>query len=73
MTNVLITQLVVAVCAVVGLGAFLYLIAVPSIAARERVWERVVATVLSVYVLVVLVGIGVAAGIAVIWAWPQIT
>lgn len=73
MSNVLITQIVVAAAVVVGLGTFLYLVAIPSITARQRLWERLVATVLSIYVLVVLVGIGVAAGIGVIWAWPRIT
>lgn len=73
MSNVLITQIVVAAAVVVGVGSFLHLVVIPSVSARERVWERLVATILSVYVLAVLVGIGVAAGVAVIWAWPQIT
>ncbi|MEI6663166.1 MAG: hypothetical protein WCL20_02540 [Actinomycetes bacterium] len=73
MSNVLITQVVVAAAVIIGLAAFLYLVAVPAMSAKDRLWERFATGFLSLYVLLVLVGIGVAAGVAIIWLWPQIT
>jgi hypothetical protein len=72
MSKVLITQIVVAVAIVGGLGAFLHLIAVPAIAAREGSWQRLLTALLSIYTLGVLVAVGVAAGIGVIWVWPRL-
>ena len=72
MSNLLVTEVVVALAAVVGLVTFIWLVAAPSIAARERVWERIVTGLLSIYVLAVLVAIGLAAGIGIIWLWPQL-
>jgi hypothetical protein len=58
----------------IGAGAFglvLYvgLILVPAWSAYTRLWERVAATFLSLYVLAVFVGIGVGAAAAVIYLW----
>jgi hypothetical protein len=60
----------VAVCAgtfVVALYAGLILI--PAWTSYSRLWERLAATVLSLYVLAVLVGIGVAGALAVVYFW----
>ncbi len=53
----------VAVCAgVFGLALYAGLILVPAWTSYSRLWERLAASVLSLYVLAVLVGIGVAGG-----------
>jgi hypothetical protein len=60
----------VAVCAgtfVVALYAGLILI--PAWTSYSRLWERLAATVLSFYVLAVLVGVGVAGALAVVYFW----
>jgi hypothetical protein len=59
--------------AVVSLLAFTALILVPAIAAYGRTWEKATAVLLSVFVLVVLVLIGVAIGVLIVYYWPQIT
>jgi hypothetical protein len=60
----------VAVCAgVFGLALFASLILVPAWSAYSRLWERVAASILSLYVLAVLVGIGVAGALAVVYYW----
>jgi hypothetical protein len=60
----------VAVCAVVfSFALYLGLILAPAWSAHSRLWERVAASLLSLYVLAVLVGIGVAAGLAVVYFW----
>jgi hypothetical protein len=60
----------VSVCAgVFGLALYAGLILVPAWSSYSRLWERVAAGVLSLYVLSVLVGIGVAAALAVVYYW----
>jgi hypothetical protein len=60
----------VAVCAgVFGLALYAGLILVPAWTSYTRMWERVTAAVLSLYVLAVFVGIGVAGALIVIYNW----
>jgi hypothetical protein len=57
---------------VVSLLAFTALILVPAIGAYGRTWEKATAVVLSVFVLLALVLIGVAIGVLIVYYWPQI-
>lgn len=60
----------IAVCAgVFSLALFVGLILWPALGSYTRVWERLAAGLLSLYVLGVLVGIGVLAGLAVVYYW----
>jgi hypothetical protein len=60
----------VAVCAgTFGLALYAGLILVPAWTSYSRLWERLAATVLSLYVLAVLVGVGVAGALAVVYFW----
>ena len=45
------------------------LILVPAWTSYTRLWERVAATVLSLYVLAVLVGAGVVGALAAVYFW----
>jgi hypothetical protein len=54
---------------VIGLGAYIGLILVPAWSSYSRIWERLAATVLSLYVLGVLVGIGGVAALLVVYFW----
>jgi hypothetical protein len=72
MSNDAIVQLVAICAGVVGLAAFVSLVTVPVVASYERVWERIVAGLLSLWVLAALVGVGVLAGAAVIYYWPKL-
>jgi hypothetical protein len=58
---------------VITLLAFAGLILVPAIGAYGRTWEKATAALLSVFVLLVLVLIGVAIGVVIVYYWPQIT
>ena len=53
----------------IGVALFAALILVPAWSAYSRLWERVAAAILSLYVLAVLVGIGVAAALAAVYTW----
>jgi hypothetical protein len=66
-----VTILVAAICGVAGTAAFVGLILVPAVGAHTRIWQRLVAAVLSVYVLAATVGIGLLAAAGVIWVWGR--
>ncbi len=72
MSHVAITYVVVACAAVLGFAAFAGLILVPAWGAYSRLWERIAATVLSLYVLAAFVGLGVLGGGAVIYFWDRL-
>jgi len=56
----------VAVCAgVLGLAAYVGLILVPAWSSYTRIWERLAAAVLSLYVLAALLGMGALVGYAI--------
>jgi hypothetical protein len=60
----------VSVCAgVFGLAAYIGLIVVPAWSAYSRLWERLAATFLSLYVLGVLVGLGVVIALLGVYFW----
>jgi hypothetical protein len=60
----------VAVCAATfGLALYAGLILIPAWTSYSRMWERVAATVLSLYVLAVLVGVGVVGALAAVYFW----
>lgn len=58
---------------VVSLVAFTTLILVPAIGSFNRSWEKLTAAFLSLIVLVALVAIGGAIGIAIIYFWDEIS
>jgi hypothetical protein len=65
------TQLVLALAAgVVGAG-YIALILVPSWECYGRLWEKLAATFLSLYMLLTLLGIGAAIGLAIVWSYDQ--
>jgi exosortase/archaeosortase len=69
MTRTAINELVAACAGVFSLALFAGLILIPAWSSYSRLWERLAATVLSMYVLAVLVGVGVVGALAVIYFW----
>ena len=72
MSNADITWLVAVCLGVFGLAAFCFLVLAPAITAYRRPLERVAAVILSLYVLVALVGIGIAIGALIVLEWPRL-
>ncbi len=64
-----VDYLVAACAGVFGLALFAGLILMPALTSYARLWERMAAGVLSLYVLAVLVGIGMVAALAVVYFW----
>ena len=64
-----VTYLVAVCAAVFSLALYIGLILAPAWSSYSRFWERVAAGILSLYVLAVLVGAGVVAGLAAVLLW----
>lgn len=69
MSTTHINELVAGGSAIVGVALYAGLILRPAWTAYSRVWERMAAAVLSLYVLAVFVGAGVAAALAALYFW----
>jgi len=67
-----VTQIVIGVAALVSLVAWLTLIAVPAWRSYWRLRERVLALVMSVYVLAAFVLAGALAGALVLWYYDRL-
>ena len=57
----------------ISLVAFATLILAPTIGSFSRTWEKATAVLVSIFVLVALVALGVAIGIAIVYYWDDIT
>ena len=73
MTNEQVTYLVAGACALISLGAYVSLILVPAWTSYSRMWERVAAAFLSLYVLLAFIGLGAAGGLGIAWFWDRIS
>ena len=63
------TELVIALAGALTLICFVALFLVPATRCYGRVWEKLCAGVLSLYVLGTLVGIGAAVGFLIVWTY----
>lgn len=64
--------LVAAICGVTGLGFWIWLVAVPVVRSFTGGFQRTLAFALSVYTLLVGVGIGTGIGLLVAYEWDRI-
>ena len=72
MSNQDVTYLVVAGAGALSLVVWIALVLVPAWTAYTRLWERVAATVLSLYVLAAFVAVGAAVGAAFLWYFDEL-
>lgn len=72
MSNTSITYFVGACAGVFSFAAYVAFVAVPAWNAYSRVWERIAAVFLSLYVLAAMVGVGILVGALVTLNWDQI-
>ena len=59
--------------ALISLVAFATLILAPTIGSFGRTWEKATAVVVSIFVLIALIWLGIAHGIAIVYNWDDIT
>jgi hypothetical protein len=67
-----LTYIVIGAAAVISIVAWLTLIAVPAWKSYWRLRERVLALVMSVYVLAAFVGVGAGVGGLVLWYYDRL-
>jgi len=65
--------LIFAGAGLITLIAFTTLILVPAIGSFSRGWEKATAVALSLIVLIALVGLGLAIGVAIVYYWDELT
>jgi len=63
------TEVVIALAGALVLLCYVALILVPATRCYGRVWEKLCAGVLTLYVLGTLVGIGAALGFLIVWTY----
>jgi hypothetical protein len=65
------TELTIAVATgVVGAGYIAFILA-PAIASYGRIWEKLAAGFLTLFVLATLLGTGAALGLALVWSYDR--
>lgn len=65
------TELTIAIAAgIVGAGYIAFILA-PAVSAYGRLWERLAAGFLTLYILGTLLGVGAAVGLAVVWSYDR--
>ena len=62
-------EIVIALAGALTIACFVALILVPATRCYGRVWEKLCAGVLSLYVLGTLIGIGAAIGFLIVWTY----
>jgi hypothetical protein len=72
MSNETWTYIAIGSAAVVSLIAWVALVLVPAWTSYSRVWERLVATVLSLYVLAAFVMVGLLLGGGFLWYFDEL-
>lgn len=73
MTRTHIIYAVGGACGVLGFGAWVGMILVPAWTAYSRIWQRLVAAVLSLYIAAAMTGLGIVLGLGVVpWAWDRL-
>ena len=72
MSNDTITYVIAGTAAGISVIAWAALVLVPAWTSFSRVWERIVATVLSLYILSAFALAGSALGAAILWYYDEI-
>jgi hypothetical protein len=63
------TELVIVLAGALTLVCYVALILLPATRCYGRVWEKLAAGVLTLYILGTLLGIGAAIGLAIVWTY----
>jgi hypothetical protein len=63
------TEIVIALASALVLVCYVVLIVIPAARCYGRVWEKLAAGMLTLYVLATLMGIGAAIGFAIVWTY----
>ena len=65
------TEIAIAAAAGVVAACHVFLILIPAWRCYGRLWEKVAASFMTLFILATLLGIGAAIGLAVVWTYDQ--
>ncbi len=65
------TEIALGAGGIVALIAYLLLIVIPAWTSYGRWWERIGASLLTLFILATLLGVGVGIGAAIVWSYDQ--
>jgi hypothetical protein len=65
------TEIAIALASGVVLSCWVALMAAPAWRCYGRLWEKLAASFLTLFILGTLLGMGAAAGLAVVWTYDQ--
>jgi len=65
------TELTIAVAAGIAGAGYIAFIVAPAVAAYGRVWEKIAAGFLTIYIVATLLGVGAVAGLAIVWSYDR--
>jgi hypothetical protein len=71
MTDLSTTQIAIGLAIVVAGAAYLSLVVAPAWRCYGRLWEKLAAAALTLFILATLVGIGAGVGFAIVWSYDQ--
>ena len=69
--TITLTDAGLAFAGLVALVAYALLVFVPAWTSYGRVWEKVAASFLTIFMLAALLGIGAAVGFAIVWSYDR--
>ncbi len=65
------TEIAIAVAAGLVAACHVFLILIPAWRCYGRLWEKIAASFMTLFILATLLGIGAAIGLAVVWTYDQ--
>lgn len=71
MPDLTTTELTIALAGALTLACYVALIVMPAWRCYGRVWERMAAAFLTLFILATLLGMGTAIGLAVVWSYDR--
>jgi hypothetical protein len=66
-----LVNITIAMAAGVGVAGYVAYILVPAWGSYGRTWERVAASFLTLFILVTLLGVGLAIGLSIVWFYDS--
>lgn len=71
MSNLSTTELAITLAVGIVTAGYVAFILVPAISVYNRVWEKIGAGFLTLFILATLVGIGAALGLLIVWSYDS--
>jgi hypothetical protein len=71
MTDLTTTEITIALAIGLTVSCYVFLIAMPAWRCYGRLWEKLAASFLTLFILATLLGTGTVIGLAVVWSYDR--